>query len=107
MATTDLEAALHLPENEEELLAHLQDLCAEHAPSRFALCQLRETPLDGRVLAWGVVGDDGAMLYDAGGHVLGTFDSAEQARELLGRTSRLELVWVDPQPAPETPTSND
>lgn len=89
------------PHDREELMALVRGLCADHAPSRFALAQLREAPLDGRVFAWGLAGSEGVIVYATDGYVLGTFGSAEQARHFFGRFCWLELVWIDPQPVAE------
>ncbi|MGQ0840277.1 hypothetical protein [Actinokineospora sp.] len=81
------------PVDEKRFAEVIQSMVSDHAPKLFAIIEEFGERDDAQVVAWGmefpgrahVVGDDGRMRMSS--------SSAQTARDLLGITGTMRLVW--------------
>lgn len=86
--------------SEAEFAELATGLVTDEAPRLFALLEEVGDREDGWIVAWGMAFAEHAHLVGVNGlanHLL--LDSAEQARQLLGRRAKIRLIWVPPAPA--------
>jgi hypothetical protein len=93
---------------EEEFAAELTEYAAELTPSRFSVCLVDSEDLDAIVIGWGLALPDRALIYlfrpddEFGRPTFMTFTSIERMRRRVCHDDAVRLIWVDPEPLPET-----
>jgi hypothetical protein len=72
--------------SEDEIMADLAEMSAEHAPRRFTVCIVRPDLTDAGVMGWGMAFADTIVVYLPEGGVL-------EGRQSLRCMSREGRVW--------------
>src|SRR5215472_5467764 len=88
--------------SEDELMAELAALSAEHAPRRFSLCAVAPARDDAAVVCWGLAFDDEVVAYlpaeggPSGRSCVLRLTSPGRLRRVFPRAADMRLVWIDP-----------
>lgn len=88
--------------SEEELMAELAALSAEHAPRRFTWCAVAPGRDDAAVVCWGLAFDDEVVAYmppvdeRSGRSCVLRLMSPGRVRRVFPPAADMRLVWIDP-----------